>query len=182
MIRLSLFYKMDGIISNQEIINIMNRDDLKGLRLNNPIHLAAVGFGSGLASKAPGTFGTLAAIPIYFLLSFLTIETYIIVLIISSLLGFWFCHVTSRDMGVHDHKAIVWDEFVGYWITMVTVPFTIKWAIIGFVLFRFFDILKPYPISVLDKKVSGGFGIMIDDIVAGIFAAILLQCLIYFYG
>ena len=146
------------------------------------MQLAAVGFGSGLASKASGTFGTLAAVPLYYLLSFLSLETYVIVLIITSLLGFWFCHVTSRDMGVHDHKAIVWDEFVGYWITMVAVPFSWQWAIVGFILFRFFDILKPWPISWLDKKVEGGFGIMIDDIVAGIFAAIALQVLIHFYG
>ncbi|WP_022941307.1 phosphatidylglycerophosphatase A family protein [Psychromonas hadalis] len=160
----------------------MKREDLKGLKLSNPLHLAAVGFGSGLASKAPGTFGTLAAVPLYYLLSFLSLESYIIILIVTSLLGFWFCHVTSRDMGVHDHKAIVWDEFVGYWITMVTVPFSLQWAVVGFILFRFFDILKPWPISWLDKKMQGGFGIMIDDIVAGIFAAICLQTLIHFFG
>lgn len=160
----------------------MKRDDLQGLKLSNPIHLAAVGFGSGLASKAPGTFGTLAAVPIYYLLSFLAIEVYIAVLFVSSLLGFWICHITSRDMGVHDHKAIVWDEFVGYWITMVMVPFSVQWAIVGFVLFRLFDILKPFPISWLDKKVDGGLGIMIDDIVAGLFAAGTLQLLIFFYG
>jgi phosphatidylglycerophosphatase A len=161
---------------------MVKRDDLRGLKLNNPAHLAAVGFGSGLASKAPGTFGTLAAVPFYYLLSFLTIDVYITVLLVSSVLGFWICHITSRDMGVHDHKAIVWDEFVGYWITMVMVPFSLQWAAVGFVLFRFFDILKPYPISWLDKKVSGGIGIMIDDIVAGLFAAVVLQLLIYFYG
>ena len=160
----------------------MKREDLKGLKLTNLAHLAAVGFGSGLPNKAPGTFGTLAAVPLYYLLSFLSLELYIIVLVISSFVGFWICHITSRAMGVHDHKAIVWDEFVGYWITMVMVPFSIQWAIVGFILFRFFDILKPFPISWLDKKVAGGFGIMIDDIVAGIFSAIVLQCLIYFYG
>ncbi|WP_413698579.1 phosphatidylglycerophosphatase A [Psychromonas sp. KJ10-10] len=160
----------------------MKRNDLKGLKLTNPLHLGAVGFGGGLPDKAPGTFGTIAAVPLYFLLSFLALETYVIVLIVSSLLGFWFCHVTSRDMGVHDHKAIVWDEFVGYWITMVAVPFSWQWALVGFVLFRLFDILKPWPISWLDKKMQGGFGIMIDDIVAGIFAAIVLQILIHFYG
>lgn len=160
----------------------MKREDLKGLKLTNPVHLIAVGFGSGLPSIAPGTFGTLAAVPLYYLLSFLSLESYVALLVISSLLGFWVCHVTSRDMGVHDHKAIVWDEFVGYWITMVTVPFSWQWAAVGFLLFRFFDILKPWPISWLDKKIHGGFGIMIDDIVAGLFAAVILQALIYFYG
>jgi len=163
-------------------MNIKNRKDLQGLKLRNPMHLAAVGFGSGLAPKAPGTFGTLAAVPIYYFLSFLTVEIYIAVLVISSLVGFWICHVASRDMGVHDHKAIVWDEFVGYWITMLMVPFSWQWAIVGFILFRFFDILKPFPICWLDKKMQGGFGIMIDDIVAGLFAGVLLQFLIYLAG
>jgi len=160
----------------------MKRDDLKGLKLSNPIHLAAIGFGSGLSNKAPGTFGTLAAVPLYYLLSFLPLELYIGVLVVASLLGFWICNITSRDMGVHDHKSIVWDEFVGYWITMVMVPFSLQWAIVGFVLFRFFDILKPFPISWLDKKVGGGFGIMIDDIAAGIVSSVCLQLLIHFYG
>jgi len=160
----------------------MKRNDLQGLKLSNPIHLAAVGFGSGLAKKAPGTFGTLAAVPFYYLFSFLSLDIYIAVLLVSSVLGFWICQITSRDMGVHDHGSIVWDEFVGYWITMVMVPFSVQWAIVGFVLFRFFDILKPFPISWLDKKVAGGFGIMIDDIVAGLFSAVVLQCLIHFYG
>jgi phosphatidylglycerophosphatase A len=158
------------------------RNDLHGLVLSNPAHLAAVGFGSGLASKASGTFGTLAAIPFYYLLSFLSIEVYIAIVFICSILGIWICHITSRDMGVHDHGAIVWDEFVGYWITMVMVPFSLQWVVVGFLLFRFFDILKPFPISWLDKNVTGGFGIMIDDIVAGLFAAGVLQLLIYFYG
>jgi len=160
----------------------MKRNDLKGLKLSNPIHLAAVGFGSGLPNKAPGTFGTLAAVPLYYLLSFLPLEMYIGVLVVASLLGFLICNITSRDMGVHDHKSIVWDEFVGYWITMVMVPFSFQWAIVGFILFRFFDILKPFPISWLDKKVGGGFGIMIDDIAAGIVASICLQLLIHFYA
>ncbi|AGH81557.1 phosphatidylglycerophosphatase [Psychromonas sp. CNPT3] len=157
----------------------MQRSDLKGLNLKNPLHFLAVGFGSGLAPKAPGTMGTLVAVPLFYFLSFLSVEAYFIVLVVGSLLGIWFCHVTSRDMGVHDHKCIVWDEFIGYWITMFMVPFSVQWAIVGFILFRFFDIVKPYPISWLDKKVAGGFGIMIDDIVAGIFAAICLQLLIY---
>ena len=172
---------------------MLNRDDLNGLKLSNILHLAAVGFGSGLAPKAPGTFGTLAAVPLFYLLALLNIETYIAMLLVTSLAGFWFCHVTSEAMGVHDHKAIVWDEFVGYWITMLplllfypdiqnTFDFPFIWVASGFALFRFFDVLKPFPISWLDKKVSGGFGIMIDDIVAGIFAAICLYFVIQYWG
>ncbi len=161
---------------------MMKRDDLRGLKLTNPAHLAAVGFGSGLAPFAPGTFGTIAAIPLFYALSFLDWPIYLAVLVVASLIGFWVCHVTSRDLGVHDHKAIVWDEFVGYWITMFMVPFSWQWAIVGFVLFRIFDIIKPYPISWLDNNVHGGLGIMIDDIVAGVFAALSLQLIIYFVG
>ena len=172
---------------------MLNRSDLKGLKLFNPLHLVAVGFGSGLAPIAPGTFGTLAAIPLFYVLALLSIEYYILALIITSLTGFWFCHVTTKAMGVHDHKAIVWDEFVGYWITMLPVlmlypdinlgaeiPFT--WVVVGFILFRFFDVLKPFPISWLDKKVEGGVGIMIDDIVAGAFSAIILFVMIKYWG
>jgi len=172
---------------------MLNRDDLNGLKLANPMHLAAVGFGSGLAPVAPGTFGTLAAIPFFYLLAMLNIEWYVAVLVISSLSGFWFCHVASDAMGVHDHKAIVWDEFVGYWITMLPVlviypeiktgaSIPLLWVLVGFALFRFFDVLKPFPISWLDKKMQGGFGIMIDDIVAGIFAAGVLTFVIHFWG
>ena len=161
---------------------MITRDDLHGLNLVNPIHFLAVGLGSGLAKKAPGTFGTLAAVPIYWLMSSLPVEMYALIVVLASLFGFWICHVTSRDMGVHDHKAIVWDEFVGYWITLFMVPFSIQWAILGFVLFRFFDILKPFPISWVDKNISGGFGIMLDDILAGICSALVLQLVIYFYG
>lgn len=172
---------------------MLNREDLKGLKLSNPIHLAAVGFGSGLAPKAPGTFGTIAAIPVFYLLALLSIEWYIGILVITSLIGFWLCDVTTKAMKVHDHKAIVWDEFVGYWITMLPVlmlypeirsggSIPVLWVLVGFALFRFFDVLKPFPISWLDRKVDGGFGIMIDDIVAGAFAAIGLYFLIQYFG
>jgi phosphatidylglycerophosphatase A len=171
---------------------MLNRDDLKGLKLSNPLHLAAVGFGSGLAPVAPGTFGTLAAIPLFYLLAILSIEWYVTVLIVTSLVGFWFCHAATKAMGVHDHKAIVWDEFVGYWITMMPILLIYPdsqiesiptiWVVIGFVLFRFFDVLKPFPISWLDRNVEGGIGIMLDDIVAGIFSAIGLFILIKYWG
>jgi len=172
---------------------MLNRDDLNGLKLSNPMHLAAVGFGSGLAPVAPGTFGTLAAIPFFYLLAMLNVEWYVAVLVITSLAGFWFCHVASDAMGVHDHKAIVWDEFVGYWITMLPVliiypeiqagaSIPVLWVAVGFALFRFFDVLKPFPISWLDKKMQGGFGIMIDDIVAGLFSACVLTLMIHYWG
>jgi len=151
----------------------MKQPDMK-----NPIHFLAFGFGSGLAPKAPGTFGTLAAIPIYLLIAQQTLWIYLLITLIVSIAGIYICDKTSRDMGVHDHGGIVWDEIAGYLITMIAVPFSWTAVITGFVLFRLFDILKPWPISWLDKKVGGGLGIMLDDIVAGLFALIGLHWII----
>ncbi len=150
------------------------------IQLSNPWHLLAVGFGSGLSPIVPGTVGTLAAIPFYLLLVQLPLWLYITVIVVASWLGIKICQRTSDDMQVHDHGSIVWDEFVGFWITMLVVPVlqlpVWDWQIIalGFVLFRFFDMIKPWPISWLDRRVEGGFGIMIDDIIAGFMAAIML--------
>ena len=147
--------------------------------LSNPVHLLAFGFGSGLAPKAPGTAGTIAAIPFLYLMSFLNNTSYLIVLLIIIISGIWLCQKTSDDLGVHDHPGIVWDEFAGLFVTMVAAPFNWMTVVAGFVLFRLFDIWKPWPISFLDKKVSGGLGIMLDDIVAGVFAAVVLQLMLH---
>jgi phosphatidylglycerophosphatase A len=138
-------------------------------------HFLAFGFGSGLARKAPGTCGTLAAVPLYLLLVFLPPIHYGIVLLVSTVLGVWLCGTVSRDLRVHDHGGIVWDEIVGYWLTMFLVPFTWYWALAGFLLFRLFDIWKPWPIRWCDKNVHGGFGIMLDDVIAGVCACICLH-------
>lgn len=146
-------------------------------KLSNPIHFLALGFGSGLIKPAPGTWGTLAAIPIYLLLLKVLsagLIPYLTVLIVSFVVGIYLCGKTARDVGVHDHGAIVWDEFVGFWITMTLIPFSWLNLILGFLLFRMFDIVKPWPIKLLDKHVHGGFGIMIDDVLAGIFAWAIL--------
>ena len=141
----------------------------------NPIHLLAFGFGSGTAPKAPGTWGTLAAVLIYWPLSQLSPEHYLLMLLVTSVMGIYICGQTARDLGVHDHGSIVWDEFVGFWITMFAAPVGWVWVVVGFVLFRFFDIIKPWPISWIDKKITGGFGIMLDDVIAGVMAALVLQ-------
>ncbi|MEJ2404330.1 MAG: phosphatidylglycerophosphatase A [Candidatus Thiodiazotropha sp.] len=142
--------------------------------MGNPVHLLAFGFGSGLAPKAPGTFGTLVGVPIYWLLQPLPPVYYGVLVAVSFLIGISLCGRTSRDLGVHDHGGIVWDEIVGYLVTMLWAPKGWLWMVIGFVLFRFFDILKPWPISWFDRKVSGGFGVMLDDLIAGLFAAVIL--------
>lgn len=151
--------------------------------LRDPAALLAFGFGSGLARWVPGTMGTLAAIPFYILAAnFLTLPYYVAMLVLSFLLGIYFCHRTARKLGVHDHGGIVWDEFVGYWLTMIAVPLTWYWVLAGFVLFRIFDMIKPWPIGVIDRRVGGGFGIMLDDVLAAVPAAACLQALIYLTG
>ena len=154
--------------------------DIQGItlsrpQLSNPWHLLAFGFGSGLAPKAPGTFGTLAAIPLYLLLQYLSLPLYLAVVLVACIIGITICGKTSSDLGVHDHPGIVWDEFCGYWITMIAAPTGWQWIVVGFVLFRIFDIWKPWPISVADKKLHGGLGIMLDDVIAGVFALAILQ-------
>jgi phosphatidylglycerophosphatase A len=158
---------------------IMNTPSLKQV-FTNPDHLFAFGFGSGLAPKAPGTFGTLAAIPIFLVIQDLPIYLYVSWLVVTFALGVFWCDRSSRQLGVHDHGGIVWDEFVGFWMTMLMAPAGWIWVLTGFVLFRIFDILKPWPISWLDKKVHGGFGIMVDDLLAGVYACIALQLIAYF--
>lgn len=145
--------------------------------LRNPVHFLAFGFGSGAAPVAPGTFGTLAAVPLYLLLAQMPLGAYLLALVVLFGVGIWLCEKTAQDLGVHDHGGIVWDEFVGYWITMVAAPPGWWWLVVGFALFRLFDILKPFPISWLDRHIKGGIGIMVDDAVAGTFAWLCLQLL-----
>lgn len=145
-----------------------------------PVHFLAFGCGSGLSPKAPGTMGTVAAVPFYLLLQLLSLPLYLFIVALACLIGFWLCDKTSKELGVHDHPGIVWDEFCGYWITMIAAPAGWLWIVTGFILFRIFDIWKPWPIRWLDKKVHGGFGIMIDDIIAGVFAWAGLQLIVLF--
>jgi|SRR5690554_4690197 len=145
------------------------------IALTTPTGLLAFGFGSGLAPVAPGTFGTLMAVPLYLLLQPLAPLVYLAVVVAAFIAGVWICGRAGEALGIHDHGGIVWDEFVGFWLTMWLVPFEWGWLIAGFILFRFFDIVKPFPIGWIDKKVSGGFGVMIDDVVAGFYAWIILM-------
>lgn len=147
----------------------------KSFNLKSPVQFLALGFGSGLAPKAPGTFGTLAALPCYFLCSYLPDFYLGILIILMSVLGVYLCGKTAEAVGVDDHPAIVWDEFVGLFITLYLTELTWLSLLVGFLLFRFFDILKPWPISVADKKLHGGFGIMLDDILAGLAAFVCMQ-------
>ena len=153
--------------------------DLNKKVLTSPVHFLAFGFGSGLAPFAPGTFGTIMAVPLYLLMSQFALPAYLFITALVCIAGVWICGKSSEKLGVHDHSGIVWDEFAGYFVTMILAPTGWLWIIIGFALFRLFDIWKPWPISILDKQVHGGLGIMVDDILAGFFALICLQLLAY---
>ena len=158
------------------------REYLKKLSLKNPWHLLALGFGSGLAPIAPGTFGSLAAIPFCYELMFLDVKFQLFIVILSFLSGIRACQRAEDAMGIHDHGAIVFDEFVGMFIAVIALPATLTSLVLAFVFFRIFDILKPFPISFLDKKVKGGLGIMLDDVLAGIFALISVHAIYYGYS
>ena len=158
----------------------IKRNYLPGnIHLSNPIHLLAVGFGSGAAPYMPGTIGTLVAIPIYWLLQLLPLPFYTLIMGLMILLGFWICEVADKAIGVYDHPSIVWDEIVGYLLTMWAVPAHAMWIVLGFLLFRLFDIWKPFPIRWLNDKVGGGVGIVVDDLMAAIYALFLLHFIIW---
>lgn len=146
--------------------------------LTNPVHFLALGFGSGLLRPGPGTWGTLVALPLYWLMAVtlnLSTVVYAVTLTLGFILGVYLCEKTAQDAGVHDHGAIVWDEIIGFLVTMLAIPPSWLNILLGFLLFRFFDILKPWPIKLVDRSVHGGFGIMIDDVLAGIAACVILH-------
>jgi len=139
------------------------------------VQLLAFGFGSGLSPLAPGTAGTVAAIPFYLLAVHWGLLYYTLFIVLAAVLGIWVCGAASRQLQVHDHPGIVWDEFVGYWITLWALPVSWEWVLAGFLVFRCYDIVKPWPINRLDKNVGGGLGIMIDDVLAGVMACATLH-------
>ncbi|MDP3267574.1 MAG: phosphatidylglycerophosphatase A [Legionella sp.] len=141
----------------------------------DPVYFVAFGFGTGLMPIAPGTWGTLAAIPLYLLLMNTPWIVYLTITFLAFILGVWVSHKVSHDLGVHDYKGIVWDEVVGYLLTMFLAPTGLWWMIGGFILFRVFDIWKPEPIRMIDKTVHGGLGIMLDDVMAAVPAWLILQ-------
>lgn len=141
---------------------------------SNLWHFLAFGFGTGLAKKAPGTWGTLAGLAVMPLLYQLPLQLALLFIVLASIFGVWLCGRVAEDLGVPDHGGIVWDEMVGIWLTLILLPNSLVWWVLGFILFRILDILKPWPISWLDRHVAGGLGIMLDDILAGIIAGLLL--------
>ncbi|SPP32352.1 Phosphatidylglycerophosphatase A [Arsenophonus endosymbiont of Aleurodicus floccissimus] len=149
------------------------------LKLSNHWHLLATGFGSGLSPIIPGTMGSLAAIPFWLLMYWLLpVLLCWFIILFGFVVGIVICHRTSDDIQVYDHGSIVWDEFIGMWMTLMVIPLVSwQWVLIAFVLFRFFDMLKPWPIGWFDRQVGCGLGIMLDDIIAAIFAMVILAAL-----
>jgi len=149
----------------------------------NPVHWLACGLGAGTLPHAPGTYGSLVAIPVYFLLLPLASWAYGLTVVLLFALGVWLCGRTARDFGVPDHPAIVWDEIVGMLIALAPAAAAGGWAWVaaGFLLFRLFDIWKPFPIRWLDRRVHGGLGIMLDDVAAGVAAALVLWGLMWLW-
>jgi phosphatidylglycerophosphatase A len=135
----------------------------------NPVHFLAFGLGTGASPYAPGTVGTLLGVPLVYLLSHWSLWVYLIVTVVLIAIGIWVCDKTSKDIGVHDHGGIVMDEVAGYLVTMIAVPVNVWTLIAAFFIFRFFDIIKPWPIGWIDKQVHGGVGIMVDDLLAGVY-------------
>ncbi|ABQ56478.1 TPA: phosphatidylglycerophosphatase A [Legionella pneumophila] len=160
----------------------MNQVNLANRVWQDPVYFIAFGFGSGLMSIAPGTWGTLAAIPLYLLMINAHWSIYLLWTALAFALGVWVSDRVTEDLGVHDYKGIVWDEVVGYLLTMFLAPKGISWMLIGFILFRIFDIWKPQPIRMIDQRVHGGLGIMLDDVLAAVPAWCIMQILVWSFA
>jgi len=143
--------------------------------LSHPAHMLSLGFGSGLAHKAPGTFGTLVAFPIYwYLAQHLTDVLFLCVLICAYAVGVWVCDITGKALGESDFGGIVWDEIVAFVLVLFFTPPGWEWSLLAFVLFRFFDVIKPQPIRYFEVKLKGGQGVMFDDLLAAGYALLCL--------
>lgn len=152
----------------------MNEQKTREVAFADPTGFLAFGFGSGLSPVAPGTAGSLAALPFAAVIVQLPLAAALAVVAAGFLIGIHLCSETGRKLGVHDHGGIVWDEFVGMWLVLVLVPFAWSWWLAAFALFRLFDAIKPWPINWFDRRVHGGFGVMLDDILAAGYTLLVL--------
>ena len=157
----------------------MNRETppTLGRLLRDPVLLLAFGFGSGLAPRAPGTWGSAAALALAPPLLWLPAALAWGFLVMAVIAGVFICGAAVTRLGVPDHPGIVWDEFTGLWLTLLLAPPGWPFWLGGFVLFRIFDIVKPWPIRWLDRRCKGGFGVMLDDLVAGLAAGVAIRWL-----
>ena len=150
---------------------------LKAALLTDPVHMLALGFGSGLSPFAPGTVGTIVALPIVVALSGMPLPAALAAVIVFVLGGIWLCGESARRLDCHDHPGIVWDEIAAFALLGLVLPRGWLWLALAFVLFRVFDIFKPWPIRDLDHRLGGGLGIMLDDLVAAVYAALVLKAI-----
>ena len=149
------------------------------LLIAHPAHFISLGFGSGLAPKAPGTFGTLAGLPLFWLISNLTFYTQLGIITLLFFVGIYCCGKTGKALGVSDHGGIVWDEIVAIMLVLTITPMQWQWWLLAFLLFRLFDIWKPYPICYFDAKLKNGFGVMFDDLLAAIYAILVMKFIVW---
>lgn len=149
------------------------------LLISHPAHFFSLGFGTGLAKKAPGTFGTLIGFPLFWLIAGLSVPVQFTVIAALFFIGIYFCETTGKALGVSDHGAIVWDEIVAMMLVLTVTPNQWQWWFVAFLLFRLFDIWKPVPIRQCDAKIKGGLGVMLDDLLAAIYAIISLKALVW---
>ncbi|MEJ8569006.1 phosphatidylglycerophosphatase A family protein [Elongatibacter sediminis] len=154
--------------------DVRSRGSARRLAFGTPTGFVALGLGSGLAPVAPGTAGSLAALPLAWPLMQLAPLEFWILWVVFFALGVWCCSVVARRLGSEDPGAIVWDEMVALWAVLVFVPLQWGWWLAAFALFRLFDIVKPWPIRILEHRFREGLGIMIDDVVAALYALALL--------
>ncbi|MEQ1599341.1 MAG: phosphatidylglycerophosphatase A [Methylotenera sp.] len=161
-------------------MTILANPDIKFL-LSHPAHFFALGFGSGLAPKAPGTFGTLVGFPLFWLILNYSLSTQLIIIATLFLFGIYVCDKTGKDLGVSDHGAIVWDEIVAMMLVLTIAHLHFLMCLLAFLLFRLFDIWKPFPIRQFDAKLKNGFGVMFDDLLAAIYAMASFLLISYLY-
>ncbi len=157
---------------------MIQQPDLKFL-LAHPAHFLALGFGSGLAPKAPGTVGTVIGLPLYYLIASYSFNTQLLIIAVSFIIGIYLCEIAGKNLGVSDHGSIVWDEIAAMMLVLTIAPSKWIWWLVAFMLFRLFDIWKPFPIRQCDAKLKGGFGVMFDDLLAAIYAMIVLKALLW---
>ena len=152
----------------------MTQKELVRAVLRDPVHWIAFGLGTGLSPVAPGTVGSVLGVVLAWLALPLSLPMQLAIGLVLVVSGFWICGESARRIGVHDHSGIVWDEIAAMYLVLFWLPVHPAWWLAGFLLFRLFDIWKPWPISDLDHRMTGGAGIMLDDLVAGLYAACLL--------
>ncbi|MGA7813628.1 phosphatidylglycerophosphatase A family protein [Caballeronia sp.] len=144
--------------------------------LSHPLHILSLGFGSGLSPIAPGTVGTLFAWASFVAFNpYLTVAEWAVLIAVGFVAGCWFCGFTAKKMGIADPSPVVWDEIIAFWLVLLLVtPATFTGQLWAFLVFRFFDAVKPPPISYFDRQFKGGFGIMFDDIAAAFFTLLVI--------